>query len=193
MSSSIKICLLLLFALSLTVMSHDSAGADRPSLTMQVTPTVNVGDDVTLTFRLRYQGSESITADISTLPGVQKLKTVFVDAGRFPDRDLPHGTKCGNLKEVIMIDDPGLGSIPVAPGQEFVETVHLSKWYLGLENVLGRCEIVVNWSYKLYAHDDTVGFPRMAGSVVIPSDQVPIVPPDIVVYGVQKPDRSVAQ
>lgn len=160
-----------------------SAGAVPPSLTMEVKPVVNAGT-ITLTFKLTYQGNDEIVVDRSVLPGVQRMQAVYIDAGRFPDRDLPRGTHCGNLEEVIVIDDPGPGTQLVTPGEEFIDVIRLNDWYRGWEGVLGRCEVVINWSYKLYTHSGVI-FPRMAGSIVVPSNQVPLIPPRALVFGVE--------
>ncbi len=159
-----------------------AAGKSPATLTMHVTPVVSSDNDVSLRFQLRYTGQDSLEAQASSLPGVQRRFTIALDVQRYPDYDNPAGRPCANLQDIITIDDPGPGWKSVNSGQEFVEDVRLADLYKGVGDVLGRCELVVNWSYKMYTRDK-IRFPRMAGSVVIPSSRRPVIPSDVSVQG----------
>lgn len=161
-----------------------TVAAEEPAeLTMRVTPTVSQNGEVSLRFKLRYEGKQSFEADRGSIPSSKSLRIVSLGADRFPDYDNA-STICRSLKEVITIDDPSPGYVEVKPGQEFVEDVPLSNKVEGVKDVLGRCELVVTWSYKMYTQDK-VRFPRMAGSIVIPSSRVPVAPPDVTVRAAQ--------
>jgi hypothetical protein len=157
-------------------------GADVPTLRMHVEPRISAEKEVRLHFHLRYEGKTGLEVEASTLPGVQRRHTIAVEVGRYPDYDNKDATPCGNLEEIITIDDPGPGWRVVQPGAAFDEDVKLDELYKGIDSMIGRCEVVINWSYKMYTRDE-IRFPRMAGSVVVPWDARPIVPPDIVVRG----------
>lgn len=159
------------------------AAADSATLTMQVVPTINSENQVLLRFRLRYDGQRSVEADVATLPGIQDRFTMRVDAHSLSDWDvLDDDGPCSTLKDIIKINEPSPGWRVVKPGEEFVEEIPLAELYTGIESAIGRCEIVVNWSYKMYTRD-RIRFPRMAGSVVIPTSLRPVVPPEIRVQG----------
>lgn len=178
-----KIChFMILVLLQVGSLWPASVSADQ-SLTMRVVPIVLPSKEVQLDFDLRYDGDQSFEADVGTLPGVQARNVVALDADRFPDWDNQWaGNPCPSFREIISINEPSPGWRLVSGGQQFHERVALSDLYSGVEGSIGRCDIVINWSYKLYTKNK-VRFPRMAGSVVIPSSMLPIVPPDVSVVG----------
>jgi hypothetical protein len=159
-----------------------AGAAGKATLTMHVVPTVLQDGDVSLQFHLRYVGEEAFEADQGSIASGRGLR-IALDATRFPDYDNNgRSGPCVNLEEIITVNDPDSGFREVKPGEEFVEVIRLSEQYHGVKEVLGQCELVVNWSYKMYTQDK-VRFPRLAGSVVVPSSLRPVPPPDVTVQG----------
>jgi hypothetical protein len=155
---------------------------EPPALTMSVEPSISQDGAISVQFRLRYSGIENFEAEASSLPGVQRRNTIAIDVSRYPDYDNSENKPCGTLNDIIVVDDPGTGWRRVQPGEEWVENVKLSDLVSGVKDVVGHCDIVINWSYKMYTRDK-VRFPRMAGSIVVPSNRRAIVPPDVRVTG----------
>ena len=127
-------------------------------------------DDVSLTYR------------IPEVPSSSELRILRLELTRFLDYDVDSAKPCAELDEIITIDDPSPGYRTVSPGQEFTAVVLLSERYEGVKDILGQCDLVAHWSFKMYT-EDRLRFPRMAGSVVIPATLDPVFHPEIVVLG----------
>jgi len=157
----------------------------KDAITMHVVPFVSSEEKLGIEFHLKYSGATKLTVEVSNLPGVQRLSTVYVDVQRTYDNNAEPFEICPSPTATMVIDDPGIGSRTVVAGQEFVEKVYLNDSVSNLSQIMGKCDVIAFWEYKLYADsaNGPIDFPRMAGAVVFRRDLSFNVPPDVSVAG----------
>lgn len=135
---------------------------------MIVTPSADVkAGEATLNFELKYKGTSPIMVARSSVPGVQD-GAIWIGAEYFPDfGDNFH--PCPKPIENVYIEDGLLGTMTIQPGQTITQAVKLSTRYANLQQILGKCDLVVFWSYK--PELTTGAAERQAGSVVFPASK----------------------
>ncbi|MGO1000772.1 hypothetical protein [Lysobacter sp. CA196] len=154
---------LLLMLLLLAPCQAALAGSD---FGMTVSPDVDLKQgDAVLNFELKYNGSAPAVITRSSVPGVQDT-AIWIAVESFPEYgDNYH--PCPRPADKLVIDDGVLGTMTIQPGQSIKQAVSLSGRFTKIREVLGKCDLVVFWSYAPES-ENGVG-ERLAGSIVLPA------------------------
>lgn len=145
-----------------------SSDAQDVRFLMSVTPSVaKDASSAVIVFRLRYEGIRPIKANVAWLPGERVFRFISFKADSFPIYDNNPFVYCPKPLEWVFIDDPGVGYKTISPGEDLIQEIDLFKLYENMPNILGKCDFVFYWSYKVYL--DGYDAPRVAGTVVIPA------------------------
>ncbi|MEZ5521341.1 MAG: hypothetical protein R3F08_07720 [Dokdonella sp.] len=174
----IVLIIVLIFVLSTTSVVN----AGEALLRTTVTPKMVRGNDVALEFEVRFEGTMKYMVDAGSVPGFGGRSAVRVSAERVADLDKASNKPCQQLVEKITIDEVPTHWIEINPGSEFRHNVRLSQLYDGVAENSGQCDLIINWTYKIYTQD-AVRFPRVAGSVVVSSDGKVSSPTTAVISG----------
>lgn len=138
-------------------------------LTMMVRPSAPAdASAASLEFRLKYYGTDPISASVENLPGERLFHFLSLRAERYTVYGTSPLIRCPQPRERIFIDDPGVGYKTIMPGQEISQTIDLFKLYDNLEEIIGKCDLVVFWSHKIDLEGD-YQTPRLAGAAVFPA------------------------
>ena len=161
--------------------SMSTCRCSEPKLIMHVDPIVDI-KSFSIKFTLSYYGSYELEVDKGSLIGQGRLKTVSLDLSEFQDYDKEVGESCKKVEEKIYIDDPSPGWRKINDGESFSEILNVGDFFKEISDVIGKCDIVINWSYKIYTKGK-YRFPRISGSFTIPSDLNLPLPSDVSAYG----------
>lgn len=155
--------LLLLFFL----MPSLQAAAMESRFTMTTSSSIDTSrGDATLNFDLAFSGSKPIVLARSSIPGVQK-DAIWIGVDFFPVSG-ENFHPCPEPVEKIFINDGLLGTATIQPGQSMREVVKLSDRYSNIGDILGKCDLVVFWSYKPKLETGDYS-ERLAGAFVLPA------------------------
>ena len=139
-----------------------------PKFTMAVDSNIDrKAGDAELTFNLTFSGPNSVVVARSSMPDIQK-NAIWTSAEYFPNYG-DNYRPCPKLKEKIEINDGLLGTITIKPGQSFQQKIKLSDLYFNANEIVGKCDVVLFWTYKpeLESGEHTE---RLAGTVVITAE-----------------------
>ncbi|MEZ5462216.1 hypothetical protein [Dokdonella sp.] len=156
--------------------------AEGMLLRTSVTTMLIDENDVVLEFTVRFEGGQAVQVNAGSVPGFGDRSAVRVSAERVPDLDEASRRPCQQLIEKIYIDEVPTHWIEIKPASEFRHKIRLSDLYDGVGGNIGQCDLIINWTYKIYT-EDAVRFPRVAGTAVVSSDGTVSLPTTTLVLG----------
>lgn len=138
-----------------------------PNFTMIVNSSIDrKAGDAELTFNLTFSGSRPVVVNRSSMPDLQS-NAIWTSAEYFPNYGDSY-QPCPRPKEKIEINDGLLGTTTIKPGQSVQQKIKLSDLYFNTNEIVGKCDLVIFWSYKP-EFESGEHTERLAGAVVIPA------------------------
>jgi hypothetical protein len=129
------------------------------TLSMDVTLSSIVSEEVTLKFDLKYSGKAPIEIYESDLPWGNYHSVVLVAAKLNSAEVL--------IPEIAPIDDPGPGRIEIRPGESLSGTIRVDRRFKRFLPTVAKTNLIVFWSYEL-TPISAPSFQRLSGALVIP-------------------------
>ena len=160
------------FLLGMTV-PFGALAQSRATLTMEVTPRLVASRDLVVDFWLSSTSSVPMSIEKSSWFGGEDSSPISITAEQFPDFASQPFVACPAPLERIIISDPSPGAVQLPPKGGLRATVIMSTRYKNIQDIIGKCDLVLTWSYRLYL-DEGPSASRMAGVVVIPASLRPL-------------------
>lgn len=120
-------------------------------------------------FKMIYKGMDPIIVSRDNLIGSRVFENVNLQAVSFLDYRKSRFVKCPKPIQNILIDDAGVGVEKISHNAVLEQRIDLNEVYGNMSKILGRCDLVIYWSYKIDVQSGPQ-IERLAGALVIPSD-----------------------
>ena len=153
----------------LWIMPQAFAFNQHAFIEMHVEPLIDKSKSkATLKFSLKYTGDSILVVDSHNLPGMRVARSISYMADSIIDYKSKQFKPCPTPEEKIFFDEGAIGNYELQPGEVLVQYIDLFQVYSEFEKILGVCDFVFYWNYKLDIEGD-YEMPRIAGAIVIPS------------------------
>lgn len=166
----------LFLALPLSAVAADS-------FSVRVSPVGITSNSAGIEIVLKYEGDKPVKAETYSLPG-GRIEVLDLTARQYSARSKKRPVPCPAPHQRIIVDDSGSGESIVRPGQVFSQVIDLREVVSNLDEILGKCDLVLHWSYQPELRDGLFA-DRAAGALVIPASLV-VSEPDPVTVAVDQ-------
>ena len=101
-----------------------------------------------VTFRVTFSADRNLTIRSESLVSDSDSSAVSITASEFPASFEPDGVACPSPQEVTTIQEGPGRWVSLGRTYETVGTIDLNERFANLGKIIGRCDLVVFWSYK---------------------------------------------